>query len=692
MRFLAPIVVLSSARSQIYRGGKEYTMEGTIQNTQNTQDNFFPSFLAPRDAKKGKIVSMEEAVRLIHDGDIIGTAGFVGIAFAEEVAIKIEEAFLRSGHPRDLTVIYSAGIGDGLHRGLNHLAHEGLVKQVIGGHWGLSPKLVKLATENKIIAYNLPQGVLSHMFRDIAAHRPRTITDVGLYTYVDPRFGGGKVNAITTEDMVELIEFDGKEYLAYKTISINVAIVRGTTADTNGNISMEKEALTGDGLSLAMAAKNSGGFVIAQVERVTQHGTLPAKQVKIPGIFVDCVVLSQPEHHWQTFAEMYNPAFSSEIMQPIQSMQPLAMDERKIMARRAAFELKPNSIINLGIGVPEGISNIAIEEQILDYLTLTAEPGIIGGLPMGGLNFGAGVNIEALIDQGYQFDFYDGGGLNCAFLGLAQADKDGNLNVSKFGPKMAGCGGFINITQKAKSVVFLGSFTAGGLEVAVEDGKLRVVQEGKVHKFLDTVEQLTFSGKYALEQGLPVLYITERCVFSLTEKGLKLIEIAPGIDIEKDILRNMDFEPVIEERPRLMDARIFKEGPMNLKTDLLSVPLRDRFQYNPDKNIFFVNFEGFFVKQSEDIQEIESMVAYFLKPVGQKVFAIINYDNFIIAHDLVDEYSDMVKRLMGKYYLGASRYTTSTFLRMKLGEALAERDVAPHIYENRDEARRALEM
>mgnify|MGYP001420369155 CR=1 FL=1 len=666
-------------------------MRGKIEDTHITTEISFPSFLSPMEGKKGKVVSMQEAIRIIRDGDIIGTAGFVGIAFAEEVALSIEEAFLRTGHPRDLTLIYAAGIGDGAHRGLNHLAHEGLVTKVIGGHWGLSPKLVKLAMENKIIAYNLPQGVLSHMFRDIAAHRPRTITDVGLFTYVDPRFGGGRVNDVTREDLVELIEFDGQEYLAYKTMPINVAIVRGTTADTNGNITMEKEALTLDGLPLAMAAKNSGGFVIAQVERVTQHGTLPAKQVRIPGIFVDCVVLSQPEHHWQTFAEIYNPAFSSEITQPIQTMQPMLMDERKIMARRAAFELKPNSIINLGIGVPEGISSIAIEEKILDYLTLTAEPGIIGGLPAGGLNFGAGVNIEAIVDQPYQFDFYDGGGLDCAFLGLAQADRHGNLNVSKFGPKMAGCGGFINISQKAKSVIFVGSFTAGGLEVAVEDGTLRIVKEGRVRKFVDRVEQLTFSGEYALKKNLSVLYITERCVFSLTEKGLKLVEIAPGVDIERDIISHMDFEPIIEEQPRLMDKRIFNQGPMNLKADLLSVPLKDRFKYNPVKNIFFVNLEGYFVNRSEDIQEMEALATSILIPLRKKVFGIINYDNFTISPDLVDEYSDMVKRL-SRYYSGVSRYTTSTFLRMKLGEALAERDVAPHIYENSEEARKALDV
>ncbi|MDT8285056.1 MAG: hypothetical protein RQ767_05980, partial [Thermovirgaceae bacterium] len=276
-----------------------------------------------------------------------------------------------------------------------------------------------------------------------------------------------------------------------------------------------------------------------------------------------------------------------------------------------------------------------------------------------------------------------------AFLGLAQADKKGNLNVSKFGPKMAGCGGFINISQKAKSVVFVGSFTAGGLKVAVDDGNLRIVQEGKVRKFIDTVEQLTFSGDYARSKGLPVLYITERCVFTLHESGLSLIEVAPGIDIEKDILANMDFKPIIEKKPRLMDERIFREGPMNLKEDLMSVPLKDRFKYNPERNIFFVNLEGFFIRRTQDIQEMEELAMGILVPLNKKVFGIVNYDNFMISPDLVDEYSEMVKRL-NSYYSGVSRYTTSTFLRMKLGDALEQRGVAPHIYENGDEARRAL--
>ena len=645
--------------------------------------------------ERGKVVSAREAVSLIRDGDTLATSGFVGTGFAEHIAIAIEELFLETDAgskprpldtPRNLTLIYAAGQGDGKQRGLNHLGHEGLVRRVIGGHWGLVPKLQALAVANKIEAYNLPQGVITHLYRDIAAGKPGTLTRVGLGTFVDPRYGGGKLNALTQQDLVRVLTIDDQDYLFYQAFPINVGIIRATTADVDGNLTMEKEALTLESLAIATAARNSGGIVIAQVERVAERGFLRPKDVRVPGILVDCIVVAPPEHHWQTFSTFYNPAFSGEIKAPLASIPPIPMSERKIIARRAAMELTPNAIANLGIGMPESVANIAAEEKIIDLLTLTAEPGVVGGIPAGGLDFGASTNVQAIIDQPNQFDFYDGGGLDIAILGLAQADRQGNLNVSKFGTRIAGAGGFINISQNSRKVVFAGTFTAGGLEIAVEQGQLRIRREGDTIKFVEEVEQRTFSGAVASRRQQPVLYVTERAVFRLTMDGPELIEIAPGIDLELDILGQMAFPPRISPYLKLMDARIFNDEPMGLRDLLLVQPLNARLSYDAAKNLFFVNFEGLAVRSREDIERIRAAVSGQLEPLGQRVFAIVNYDNFSITPELLQEYIDMVRDVVQRYYLGVTRYTTSAFLRARLSDALRQQDLTPHLYETADEA------
>ena len=636
-----------------------------------------------------KVIPVLDAVALIRDGDVLATTGYGGNGTPDQLFVALEERFLKEGRPRDLTLIFAGGQGDGKDKGLNHLGHEGLLKRVIGGHYGLIHKIEKLAVENKIAAYNLPEGVITHLYRDISAGKPGTLSRIGLHTFVDPRIEGGKINQMAAEDIVELVTLDGKETLFFKAHPIDVIFIRGTTADPEGNVTMEKESLRLENLTMSLAARNSGGIVLCQVERIAETGSLDARRVRIPGILVDCVIVAEPEHHMQTYGTQYNPAMSGEVRIPLETLPPLPLDEKKVIARRAALELTLNSVVNLGIGLPDAIGRVASEEMIQDLINLNVDPGVIGGVPLGGLDFGASVNFSATIDHPYEFDFIDGGGLDVAFLGFAECDGKGNVNASRFAKRVTGCGGFINISQSSKKVVFVSTFTSGGLEVAIDDGSISIQKEGRFCKFVDSVAQVTFSGGLASEEDREVYFVTERCVFRLAREGLELIEIAPGVDVERDILDRLPFKPIIDD-PKPMEAALFQPDRLGLRKRFLDIHIEDRLSYDPDSNTVFMDFAGMRVRTEEDLHNIKQAVDNLLEPLGKRVNAIVNYERFEADPEIMPQYLDLVKYVEDKYYIRVSRYTTSGFMRLKLAQELDKRHVTSEVYETRKQARNHL--
>jgi propionate CoA-transferase len=628
-----------------------------------------------------KVIPVEDAVSVVHDGDVIATSGYGGHGMPEGLIVALEKRFLETGSPKGLTLVHATGQGDGAEKGLNHLAHEGLIARVIGGYFGLTPRMVRLIQEERIEAYNLPEGVITHLYRDIGAGKPGTLSRVGLGTFVDPRLEGGRMNARTKREMVKLVVIGGQEYLFYEAFPVNIAFIRGTTADPDGNITMEKEALVLENLALAIATRNSHGYVICQVERVAAEGSLDSRQVRLPGVLVDAVVVAEPGHHMQTYGTVYNPALSGELRIPLRTLPPLPLDDKKVIARRAAMELLPSSVVNLGIGLPDTVGRVASEEKIYDLMTLTVDPGVMGGVPAEGADFGAAINCQAVIDHCSQFDFIDGGGLDVAFLGFAECDAQGNVNASRFAGRISGCGGFINITQNAKTVVFMGHFATG--KPAPASGK------PGTPKFVEKVSQVTFSGKVAAAAGKDVLYVTERCVFRLTPYGLALAEVRPGVDVERDILSQLPFKPLVGNAMP-MDAAIFRPEPMGLRARMLDIRIEERLSYDGPTNTVFMNYAGMQVRNRGDVETIIAAVDRLLEPLAKRVNCIVNYEGFSVDDEAMQAYMDAVRYVEQKYYLKVSRFTNSGYLRMKLATELQGRAVTSRVFETRREAERNL--
>ena len=513
-----------------------------------------------------EIVDVREAVNRIDDRAtvLVGGSG-AGHALPQRFIDELAATFAETGRPRDLTTVRIVGIGDFDQVGFSQLALPGLMRRTIGSNIGNEPALGEMVEADQLEAYSFPQGVLSQLCREIAAGRPGLVTHVGLHTYVDPRMTGGRQNAVTTDDLVEVVELAGREWLFYRAFPVDVAVIRGTTCDEDGNLTMEDEAVQGEMLSMAMAARNSGGIVIAQVKQLAGRHSLPQRAVRVPGALIDLVYVD-PEQR-QTYATSHSPYYAGAMRRPVQSPRELPVDVRKVIARRSLMEFSPGSICNLGFGISQLIGEVAWEEGVADDLVLTVEQGIFGGVPVAGNEGGAGFNYQAMIDQPYMFDFYDGGGLDVASLSFAEIDAAGNVNVHAFSGRIRGPGGFPNISARTPLLCFVGTLTAGGLRLDFGEGRPQVETEGSFAKFVPEVREISFNAQVAREVGQRVVYITERAVFELTEAGVTVVELAEGMDLEKDVIANMGFRPHVPDEVRTMDPRLFSSAPLGLAAD-----------------------------------------------------------------------------------------------------------------------------
>jgi len=505
-----------------------------------------------------KFITAQEAAALIKDGDTIATDGVNLSGFPDEVFHAIADRYAEYGHPAKLKLRQGGALGDFKERGPDRLCAEGLLESWSTGIILSCPKLSKLVLEEKLQCHCLPLGPIYALWREIAAGRPGVLSKVGLGTFVDPRLGEGKMNKTTTETLIELVEFQGEEYLLYKSFPVDVALIRGTTADEDGNITLDEEAYRSAALDIAEATRSSGGIVIVQVKNIAQRKTLDAQEVKIPGIMVDYVVKATDMNaHYQTESAFYDPSFAGHMRRPLSSIPTIPLSPDKVIVRRAACELRKGFVINCGVGIPALISSVVNEEGYLNDILMSAETGPVGGAPVPLPDFGLAYNADALMTISDMLQFIDGGGLDLTALGMAEADEETCLNVSKVGPKLVGPGGYIDISHRTKKVLFCGSFTAGS-KIEIKDGRVHILKEGAQKKFVKKVQQITYNGKYGCP-GQEVLYITERCVFRLIDGKITLVEVAPGIDFERDILANMDFTPEIAKDVKIMDPALFQE-------------------------------------------------------------------------------------------------------------------------------------